>query len=298
MLITCPNCATLYDVKPQALGQSGRTVRCARCAVEWFASSSAIPSPPAQLPARQPQSATARNPAAGGVTTLEQTIGFGEAATEPRLPDGVATEEDAAAEFLGAPDLDAPLPVMKAPSVAPASGASQLADIESAAARRFGASSGSRRKAAWRLAVPLLPAVVAVQALAVVALLAWRTEVVRVLPPTASLFRFIGFTVNPRGLAFADMRLTRELEDGVAILVIEGTIENITGSARIVPRLRFALRNAAGAELVAWTAPPDRAMLGSGETLSFRSRLALPPPDGSDVLVRFLNRRDLTGGEK
>jgi hypothetical protein len=59
-----------------------------------------------------------------------------------------------------------------------------------------------------------------------------------------------------------------------------------------VPRLRFTLRNAAGAELLSWTAPPDRPALGPGETLPFRSRLASPPADGYDVSLRFLNRQD------
>jgi predicted Zn finger-like uncharacterized protein len=296
MLITCPNCATLYDVKPQALGQSGRTVRCARCSVEWFASSSAIPSPPAQMPARRPQTTTASDAAAGG-TLVDQTIGFGEPVAETRSADGAPAEEDTADEFLRARDQDSALPATDAHwAAAAASAASQLADIETEAARRFGRSGAARRKTARRPTVPVLPTIVAAQMLAVVALLVWRGEVVRVLPPTASLFRLIGLAVNLRGLVFAEVHTTRELQEGVAILVIEGTIENITGSVTIVPRLRFALRNAGGAELVAWTAPPDQAMLGPGEKLPFRSRLALPPPDGNDIVVRFLNRRDITGG--
>src|SRR5215510_14117649 len=34
-----------------------------------------------------------------------------------------------------------------------------------------------------------------------------------------------------------------------------------------------------------------------GETLPFRTRLASPPRDGQEVLVRFFNRRDLAAGE-
>ena len=33
-----------------------------------------------------------------------------------------------------------------------------------------------------------------------------------------------------------------------------------------------------------------------GESLAFRSRLASPPPDAREVLVRFFNRRDLVAG--
>jgi hypothetical protein len=38
-------------------------------------------------------------------------------------------------------------------------------------------------------------------------------------------------------------------------------------------------------------------VLGPGESLPFRSRLASPPADAHDVLVRFLNPRDLPGGK-
>ena len=37
-------------------------------------------------------------------------------------------------------------------------------------------------------------------------------------------------------------------------------------------------------------------ILAPQETLSFRSRLASPPPEGHEVLVRFFNRRDLAAG--
>jgi hypothetical protein len=63
-----------------------------------------------------------------------------------------------------------------------------------------------------------------------------------------------------------------------------------------VPRLRFALRNATGHEVYAWTAQPAKPTVGSGNGLPFRARLASPPPDGRDVIVRFLTRRDVAAG--
>jgi hypothetical protein len=63
-----------------------------------------------------------------------------------------------------------------------------------------------------------------------------------------------------------------------------------------VPRLRFAVRNELGNEIYNWTALPSRSLLGPGETLTFQSRLASPPPEAYDVLVRFFNRRDIGAG--
>ena len=45
MLIACPACQTRYDVPPGALGENGRTVRCAQCGNSWFAAPDAIADP-------------------------------------------------------------------------------------------------------------------------------------------------------------------------------------------------------------------------------------------------------------
>jgi hypothetical protein len=37
-----------------------------------------------------------------------------------------------------------------------------------------------------------------------------------------------------------------------------------------------------------------RSILADGERIAFRSRLASPPAEGREVLVRFLSRSDLT----
>ena len=37
MLIVCPNCSTSYAVEAGLAGRGGRTVRCARCKITWFA---------------------------------------------------------------------------------------------------------------------------------------------------------------------------------------------------------------------------------------------------------------------
>jgi hypothetical protein len=60
-----------------------------------------------------------------------------------------------------------------------------------------------------------------------------------------------------------------------------------------VPRLRFVVRNDSGNDIYTWTALPTRSLLSPGEALAFASKLASPPPETHDVLVRFFNRHDL-----
>ena len=96
--------------------------------------------------------------------------------------------------------------------------------------------------------------------------------------------------------AFGNVASATETHDGVPVLVVEGAIVSAKDRVAEVPRLRFSVRNRAGQEVYAWTALPSRSVLAPGETLPFRSRLASPPPEAHDVLVRFFNRRDRLAG--
>jgi hypothetical protein len=100
--------------------------------------------------------------------------------------------------------------------------------------------------------------------------------------------------VNLRGLVFANVTTERETNDGVEVLLVQGSIVNDFKRAVEVPRLRFSVRYQGGYEVYSWTALPNRNVLTPGESLSFSSRLASPPREGDRVEVRFFNRRDLS----
>src|SRR5262245_30116968 len=60
MLIVCPTCATTYQIAPAALGETGRSVRCASCKDTWFATpevpAAAVAAPAVeQPPAKEPE---------------------------------------------------------------------------------------------------------------------------------------------------------------------------------------------------------------------------------------------------
>jgi predicted Zn finger-like uncharacterized protein len=275
MLIVCPSCTTAYRIELSTLGPADRTVRCARCRATWFASVAELAPAALALPAvREVSQPPQPEPEERGEADL--------ARHEPGDSD-VSSGDAPSITIANSPPL---VPVLAQRS-APASGP----DIETVAARHARPPGTKRRRSRrW----PGLPAIILVLAGIIAALLNWRATVVRFVPQTGSLFSAVGLPVNLRGLSLDNVKTSVEAHEGVTVLVVEGTIANVTRHSLDVPRLRFAVRNAAGYEVYAWTALPAEPVLAPGERAPFRSRLASPPADAQDIIVRFFNRRDVT----
>ncbi len=302
MLITCTNCATSYEVTASSLGPTGRSVRCARCRHVWFAANTDALADIAEAH-RADVAALSGAPPAGGAPVQQEPQ---PPASEGPPPDRAqweaapdpATAPDGSQDPAPLPSEGEPLAVTDAPPLAPADPAASgppapppLEDIETVAARRARRQAERRRwrQPGWSTAILALIAVN-------LALVGWRADIVRWLPQTASLYAAIGLPVNLRGLVFMNITTEKETHDNVQVLVVEGMIANDSKRAVEVPRLRFAIRNQSGQEIYSWTALPARNVLLSGEAMQFRSRLASPPREGQQVLVRFFNRRDLVAG--
>jgi hypothetical protein len=188
-----------------------------------------------------------------------------------------------------------PPPVSASEITAEPARAEPVPDVEIAAARR-NRPSFKRKKRCW----PLSRLQSAILALVIIdaIVIGWRYDFVRALPQTASFYAWIGMPVNLRGLTFDNLTTTTEQHEGVPILVVQGEIVNKAGKFIDVPRLRFAVRNAAREEIYSWTAVLPRAALPPGEGAAFRTRLASPPPDAYDVPVRFVTRYDMLSGSR
>ena len=278
-MIVCPSCATSYMIDPASLGPSGRTVRCARCKSTWTAGG--------------PQERVAGF-VADVIAEAEVNEGI---APSRRAPDDFGAEPDAPAAALPqeAEQEHAELPQGDAPPIAPAD--SELpppvhpfepGDADTFVARR--ARMQERRKVKRRSSkwTALILVLVGFN----VAMIGARNEVVRYLPQTASLFAAIGLPVNLRSLSFEDVKITKEERDGVPVLSVEGNIVSVAKRPVEVPRLRFAIRNTSGQEIYAWTAAAPRSILEPGDKIEFRSRLASPPAEAADVMVRFVSAQD------
>jgi predicted Zn finger-like uncharacterized protein len=320
MLIVCPNCATSYDVDVATLRPNGRQVRCVRCRTVWHAALShadrLIAAAEALAPVRRTVEAVAEASAeAAGQELPPEHFDAATSAASEQSSDIAAFEAPAdgtPSESAGAATSD-DSPEMESPPIAPddletdrppaeveaeefAVGREERPEaVESVAARRFPRRSKAR---GWRWSLSRLQwgilALIVLDAIVI----GWRVDFVRILPQTASFYAWIGLPVNLRGLDFDSLATSTEQHENVPILVVEGDVVNNTHKIADVPHLRFSVRNAAHQEIYSWTAAPPRAILPPGEGVAFRTRLASPPPDAHDVLVRFLNRSDMMAGAR
>jgi hypothetical protein len=167
--------------------------------------------------------------------------------------------------------------------------------VETAAARR---TRRNVRRLALRWPLSSLQSGILALALVNIVLIGWRSEVVRVMPQTASFYALLGLPVNLRGLSFDNVVTTTEQHEGVPTLVVGGNIFNSARKTEDVPKVKFILRNAARQEIYAWTAALPRNALQPGEVEAFHARLASPPPDAHDLILRFVNRRDILAGNR
>ncbi len=272
MLLICPSCETSFRVKPDALGPAGRTVRCARCHTSWFAAPEGAEREPAMAETPAMRSGFDELARHSLERSRRPSVSWREPLAEsepapPLVPDGFHPMTPALPE--------------------------DAVEAESKPARRALPPRPAPRKASRKgLGVAALTLAGAL----VVAAIAARATIVRAIPDLAGLYAAAGLPVNLRGLEFRDVRTTSETQDGIAVLVIEGEVANVAKHAVEVPRVRLAVLGTGGQELYSWTALLPRSTLSEDEKVSFRSRLASPPPEGREVLVRFLTRSDLTNG--
>jgi predicted Zn finger-like uncharacterized protein len=291
MHIVCPHCTTSYAIDLAALGAAGRTVRCSRCKETWLAR----PEDASEVKAAAPALAEAAGPAGGDDAAAEwdalaRQDDDQEAAPpivdSPSISGDWPTEDEALQEASG-PEW--PSVAMHDGRDAGTAGRARLSWF-----RRLLASSAPRRGSGKPLVG--LPTVCAAMGALALALIIWRVDVVRLLPQTATFYKMVGLDVNLRGLAFKDVKITTETVEGKPVLVIEGLIIDEARKAVELPRLRFSVRDAQGAEIYAWNAVLEQPALKPGEKAWFKSRLASPPAEGRSIDVRFFSKRDIAGG--
>jgi predicted Zn finger-like uncharacterized protein len=114
-----------------------------------------------------------------------------------------------------------------------------------------------------------------------------RERVVKSFPAAARLYAAAHLPVNPLGLDLKGVRSEIVFAGSDQLLVVEGEIVNLRLRELDVPPLLVSVRGPGGLALYTWTSEPPRRTLPAGESARFRARLASPPSEGREVLVRF-----------
>ncbi|MEP3045375.1 MAG: MJ0042-type zinc finger domain-containing protein [Roseibium sp.] len=293
MKIKCPDCSTSYEIKIEALGPEGRSVKCAKCGNRWFVAPTPDPEPELEASTDSADTEPSPEDEADWAADAEEEDGSTESEpvedSPPDVPQPVAKtdEENYAADLADdvdeASDEDAPV------------------DIETLAKRpKINVNPNKFRRnhigivLNWILernfrrigGLALLGSAIALCAFLILA----RVSLVKQSPDLASLFQMIGFEVNLRGLEFRNLRTFTEVEDGKRVLVVEGSIRNLQEDRNSVPAVRLSIRSADLQEIYAWTVEPRTATLNGLDETRFRTILADPPEDASDIQVRFVDR--------
>lgn len=294
MRTSCPTCDTAYTVPDERIGAKGRKVRCTKCGDEWrivlaAEEVAATPPPPRPAPASAPKPEPEAAPDPFDALDDEPpAVARPAAAAEPVEPQPVAARDpgpEPEAEHAAEAAAPPPGPVHPARR------------IQIRTKSRFPAIGRKALEAAATRLTPFVgPMVFVAACLVVTSVYVFRQAIVATAPDLAGLYSALGAPVNLRGLVFGRIETLREIDNGQPVLVVEGSIANATKQMREVPSLRFALRGADTQELYAWSIDPKSTTIESGDTIRFRTRLAAPPDQATEVQVRFVERRSQHAG--
>ena len=89
------------------------------------------------------------------------------------------------------------------------------------------------------------------------------------------------------GLSFDKIRTRLSTENGEMALEIEGEITSDSERPKMLPELQFTMRDGTESTIFQWMIPAPAATIVKGEAIAFKARLASPPRDAKDIVIRF-----------
>lgn len=274
MLLSCPDCTTSYQIPDDAVGSSGRKVKCQNCGHVWHAMPQAAAVPVPAKPAEAPVQETSL-----GVASFDGAWD-GE---EHHVADAPSADRE----------LDELRGLLKGTGLDKKVGEAALDDASAEAGKRA-VLNGSGQAAAHttgRRAVltPVRMATVAALAGVIAGGALWlRNEVVSVLPGAAGVYAAIGYPVNLRGLEFHNVGFETLIENGLPVLSVRGEVVNVTDKPVQVPDISYSLRNHRKQEIYVWTGKPSMPAVQPAGRAAFSTRLLAPPIGAEQVEIRFV----------
>ena len=272
MIIACPECETRFKTSAEAIGPNGRTVRCANCSATWF-----VPAESADL--------MLDRLALEDIKTSQNEIVEEAKQTTETLRKGL-TGQSKHRESLNTG------PVVAQSAIAKSSWTGEK--IEEFSAR--GAHSDMRerterrrsRRRLWNVMLIWFVPLLLIAALAAGAYY-FRQEIVDRVPKSASLYKAVGIEVSAPGLALTPP-ITRYAQiDGKPVLIVEGSVRNISGDTLSIPLVSLSLHNSSGQSVAQWNVELETASLEARSSASYLSQYPAPPLDAVELRSRFAN---------
>jgi predicted Zn finger-like uncharacterized protein len=314
MIISCPSCGASFNIKAEALGPKGRSVKCSKCAHRWHATASeepqeAAPAEAAPEPEAPPEPPVAEAASPEAAEPAAETTEIPEAESDDAAPPAVAESPVAEAETAdGGSDTEpeeGPPPGL-AEALGVAAGAEAETETEDtdepAAAQRPRRRPKSparkpRKSMAKVLSIFVLLLVVCGAAGAAVFM---KREIMMWMPATQRLYAMIGMQpeVLGQGLQIVEPKPTKEIDGSDEILVVKGEIRNVADEPIEVPLMRGALLDQTGKELHAWTFTAAKSQIGPGDTAQYRTEFRNPPSDAQSLDITFTRAGAAATAEK
>jgi predicted Zn finger-like uncharacterized protein len=327
MILTCPACATRFQVDPTTFGAAPRRVRCSMCRHVWHQEPLPEPEPPAPE-ARPIPSVLEQMASAAAQSELAAKAGAEDDWVPPPPPGGkpppsaavmsppppplppeldLSPADDLAPHLTPAPprisgfdddlpggDLDRPPlhPPLDEPLTEEDPDEAinrRRARLAEAGVQRGPTKPKKPRSWAW-LGWLLLFAL-----LGGVAGGGYekRIELVAFYPPLAKLYEHLGIPVEAAqwlGLELHNLKSATVLQDGTTKVTVSGDVLNVSGDERSLPAVRIAMRGANGQDLGAYTIKLEQGSIAVGEKLSFNVQLPAPKEEVTDLEVAFASQ--------
>ncbi len=303
MIISCPACATRFNIDLSILGDRGRKVRCAGCGHVWHQSP----------PGAEPEEFTAQPPAAEKDDFIsdfdfsedeQDELAFEEPAQTSSPPSGPSSH------LPPLPEESAKQQPTPAPSYDEEDDGYEDEDYDDEEDEYdeeeedyddedydddFDALDDEDRREEGNKKVFIILLVVGlliIAALATVAILA-KDTIVENFPSFSAIYGTDGATENEieEKLSLRNTQINSQTlnEGGVDVLFykINGEIMNMSEEALEVPGLKATVLDGAGEELNSWTFKAETPILLPGEKTIFQTSLRDPHPNASDVSIKF-----------
>ena len=115
-----------------------------------------------------------------------------------------------------------------------------------------------------------------------------RGTIISTWPSAGAWYAMIGLGESlGAGLLIAEDGADRLTEGGVDVLVVRGTINNVSDRVRDIPLIRLALLDSVEEEVMAMVIPPPRTEIRPGGIVRFSARIEDPPGTARRVLINF-----------